>query len=149
MPYVGPIDIREFARFFVSGVSATVANMLTVWFVRRFVPFQTALVGGIAAAILISFILSKIFAFRSFKWTRARGEAARFLVVYASGCAMYWTVAVCVRKLLLARGVAIGLAELGGILVGAGMMMLTSYCGHRYFTYQTYQQASDRSLGVD
>jgi hypothetical protein len=62
---------------------------------------------------------------------------------------MYWTVAVGVRNLLLARGAAIGLAEPGGILVGAGVMMFTNYCGHRFFTYQTYQQASDRSPWVD
>jgi hypothetical protein len=71
IPDVGPINIREFARFFVSGVTATVANMLTVWFVRRFLSFQMALVGGIAIAILISFIFSRVFAFRSFEWTRA------------------------------------------------------------------------------
>ena len=28
-------------------------------------------------------------------------------------------------------------AESGGILIGAGTMMLTSYFGHRFFTYRT------------
>ena len=135
------IDVREFARFVLSGVTATVGNMLTVWLTRRFLSFDIALLAGIAMAIAISFALSKFFAFRSRSWNRTVGEAVRFLIVYATGCTMYWMVAVVVRMLLLAHGVAVEAAEPGGILVGAGTMMLTSYCGHRVFTYRTYHRA--------
>ncbi|MGA8599391.1 MAG: GtrA family protein [Bryobacteraceae bacterium] len=136
------IDVREFARFVLSGVAATVGNMLTVWLTRRFLSFDIALLAGIATAIGISFVLSKFFAFRSRSWNRTVGEAARFLIVYATGCTMYWMVAVGVGMLLLAHGVAAEAAEPGGILVGAGTMMLTSYCGHRFFTYRTYHRAT-------
>ena len=115
--------------------------MLTVWLARRFLSFDIALLAGIATAIGISFTLSKFFAFRSRSWNRTVGEAVRFLIVYATGCTMYWMVAVVVRMLLLAHGVAVEAAEPGGILVGAGTMMLTSYCGHRVFTYRTYHRA--------
>jgi putative flippase GtrA len=135
------IDVREFARFVLSGVTATIGNMVAVWLARRFLPFEIALLAGIATAIAISFALSKFFAFRSRSWNRAVGEAARFLIVYATGCAMYWMVAVFIRMFLLAHGVAVEAAEPEGILVGAGTMMLTSYCGHRFFTYRTYQRA--------
>src|SRR5258708_5712985 len=60
------INVREFARFILSVVTA----------------------------ITISFALSKFFAFRSRAWNRAVSEAARFLIIYAMGCAMYWMVAV-------------------------------------------------------
>jgi hypothetical protein len=89
----------------------------------------------------ISFALSKFFAFRSRLWNRAVGKAARFLIVYSTGCAMYWMVAVFIRMFLLAHVVAVEAAEPGAILVGPGTMMLTSYCGHRFFTYRTYQRA--------
>lgn len=135
------IDVREFARFVLSGVTATIGNMVAVWLARRFLSFEVALLTGIATATTISFALSKFFAFRSRSWNRAVGEAARFLIVYATGCAMYWMVAVFIRMFLLAHGVAVEAAETGGILVGAGTMMLTSYCGHRFFTYRTYQRA--------
>jgi putative flippase GtrA len=134
------IDVREFARFILSGVAATIGNMVAVWLTRPFLSFEIALLGGIATAITISFALSKFFAFRSRSWNRAVGEAARFLIVYATGCAMYWTVAVFIRMFLLAHRVAVEAAEPGGVLVGAGTMMLTSYCGHRFFTYRTYQR---------
>jgi len=135
------IDVSEFARFILSGVTATIGNMVAVWLARHFLSFEIALLAGIATAIAISFALSKYFAFRSLSWNRTGGEAARFLIVYATGCAIYWTIAVVVRMLLLAHGVAVEAAEPGGILVGAGTMTLTSYCGHRFFTYRTYQRA--------
>ena len=138
---VKAIDVREFARFVLSGVTATIGNTVAVWLARRFLSFEIALLAGIATAIAISFALSKFFAFRSRSWNRAVGEAARFLIVYATGCAMYWVVAVFIRTFLLARDVAVEVAEPGGVLVGAGTMMLTSYCGHRFFTYRTYQRA--------
>ena len=74
--------------FVLSGVIATIGNMVAVWLTRRFLPFEIALLVGIAAAITISFTLSKLFAFRSRSWNRAIGEGARFLIVYATGCTM-------------------------------------------------------------
>jgi putative flippase GtrA len=127
---VAAIDVREFARFALSGVAATIGNMAAVWLTRRFLSFEIALLAGIATAIIIW--LSKFFTFRSRSWNRVVGEGTRFMIIYATGCARYWTVAVFIRIFLLARGVAVEVAELGGVLVGAGTMMLTSYCGHRF-----------------
>src|ERR1700730_5925917 len=101
------IDVREFARFVLSGVTATIGNVTAVWLARRFLPFEIALLAGIATASTISFSLSKLFAFRSRSWNRAVGEAARFLIVYTTGSAIYWMIAVFIRTFLLARGVAV------------------------------------------
>jgi putative flippase GtrA len=135
------IDVREFTRFVLSGITATLGNMVAVWLARRFLSFEIALLAGIATAITISFVLSKLFAFRSRPWNRAVSEAARFLIVYVTSCAIYWKVAILIRMFLLAHGVPVEGAEPGGILAGAGTMMATSYCGHRFFTYRTYQRA--------
>ena len=143
MAKVAAVDIREFARFFVVGVTATVANIAAVWFARFFVSLEIALLAGIGAGATISFILSKLFAFASRSWERAGGEAARFLIVYAVGCALYWGVALLCGRFVLVHFVARQTAEMGGVLVGAGTMMLTSYFGHRFITYRTYRRASE------
>ena len=137
-------DIGEFARFFVVGVTATVANIIAVWFARFFVSIEIALLVGIAAGVTISFILSKLFAFASRSWERAGGEAVRFLIVYAVSCVIYWGVAVVCGRFILVHGVAPQTAEMGGVLFGAGTMMLTSYFGHRFFTYRTHERAAER-----
>ena len=92
------IDVREFTRFTLSGVTATIGNMIAVWLARRFLSFEIALLAGIAMAIAISFALSKFFAFRSRSWNRTVGEAVRFLIVYATGCRKHLVSSVRVRR---------------------------------------------------
>jgi putative flippase GtrA len=142
------INLWEFVRFILTGVTATVGNFAAVWFARLFVSFEIALLAGILAGLTISFILSKLFAFRSHSWNGTGGEATRFLVVYALSCAVYWGVAMLCGRLALSRGLAPQMAEMGGVIVGAGTMTLTSYLGHRFFTYRTHRRAAQRRGGA-
>jgi putative flippase GtrA len=134
------VDIRELARFILVGITATVGNIGAVWLARIFVTFEIALFAGIGVGLAISFTLSKLFAFDSRSWDSAVDESVRFLIVYAVGCMVYWAVTVTVGRFLVTQGVLTDLAEFSGIIVGAGTMMLTSYFGHRFFTYRTHQR---------
>jgi putative flippase GtrA len=133
-----PVDLQEFIRFFITGVTATVGNITAVWIVRHYTTFQIALIAGLAAGFTVSFVLSKVFAFRSRSWERAPGEALRFLAVYALGALIYWIVGILVGHSLLASIMPLWQAELGGAIVGASTMTVTSYFGHRFFTYRTF-----------
>jgi putative flippase GtrA len=133
-------DIREFARFFATGVAATAANVTAVWAARLMLPFEGALLVGIAVGSITSFVLSKLFAFESRSWHQARGEAVRFLFVYAVGCAIYWYVAIVSRGFFIAHGVPPQIAELMAAVVGAGMMLVTSYFGHRFITFRSHRR---------
>lgn len=133
------VDVGEFIRFVISGVAATAGNLCAVWLARRYFSFEVSLLVGIATALAISFMLSKWFAFGSRSWRRAGGEAPRFLIVYAVGCAVYWAVAVLVGQFALAPVLPTNAAEVCGILVGAATMTVTSYLGHRFFTYRTHE----------
>ena len=66
------------------------------------------------------------------------GEALRFLVVYGRGALICWIVGFVAGRHVLPRYVDRQVAELGGALIGAGVMTLTSYFGHRFFTYATF-----------
>ena len=131
------VDPAEFARFILTGVSSAAATLSVTWWIRLYEPFEIAVLAGLATGITVSFTLSKWFAFRSNSWRRASSEAPRFLIVYVIGSAVYWTIAVLVERFFLGRGLPNMVAESGGILIGAGTMMLTSYFGHRFFTYRT------------
>jgi putative flippase GtrA len=148
MARAATIDIREFVRFVLSGVVAAVGNITIAWLARFYVKFEFALIAGIVGGLVISFVLSKLFAFGSSSWSGTGREAARFLGVYLLGSAVYWGVAVLTERLLRSHGVATDLAEIGGILVGAGTMALTSYIGHRFVTFQTYQRAAKPLVGT-
>lgn len=135
------VDIAELARFIVTGVTATLGNLGVVWIARHFLSFQLALAPGVATGFLISFALSKVFAFRSKSWDGAGGEMGRFIVVYLFGCICYWGVAVVVGRLLSKHGFAPAVSETAGVLMAAGTMMVTSYFGHRFFTYRSFERA--------
>lgn len=138
------IDVRELVRFIITGVIATIANFAAVWLTRHFLSYEISLLAGIVAGISMSFILSKLFAFASHSWEGAGGEAVRFLVVYAFSCTFYWVVAVLCRRYFIILGAAPKVAEIDGVLVGASTMMLTSYFGHRFFTYRSYRHVARR-----
>lgn len=130
-----PVDGGEFARFIVTGVVATGGNVGAMWLARHFVDYSLALLAGIGAGMTLSFLLTKLFAFRSRSWSAARGEMARFFVVYGFGVTLYWGVSMLAGQAILPHLLPRQQAELLGVLIGAGVMTLTSYFGHRFYTY--------------
>jgi len=135
------IDASEFARFVLTGIAAASSNLAITWLARLYESFEISLLAGIAAGLTISFALSKWFAFGSHSWRHAGREAPRFLIVYAVSSATYWAIAVVIGWFLLSHGLSTKAAETCGILIGAGAMTLTSYFGHRLFTYRTHRNA--------
>ena len=139
------IDTSEFARFIFTGVTATVGNIAAVGLARFFVSFGNRIGGGDRGRFC-----TVVHALKSFcvplsfleTWGRRGGTFPDCL--YAVGCAVYWVVAVVCARIVLARGVTPETAEMAGILIGAGTMTLTSYLGHRFFTYRTYQRTDER-----
>lgn len=129
-------DMGEFFRFIVTGGVATIANMIVVWISRGSLPVTASFICGLLAGMCTSFLLMKTFAFRSNDWSGAKGEAARFLVVYAVGTAVYLIAALAVERLLSAGSLPPRMAAIGGVLAGGFLMAMTSYAGHRHFTYR-------------
>jgi putative flippase GtrA len=129
------VDRRQFLRFLVTGLTATVANLGAVWLVRTRVDYQSALLIGVTIGFCISFLLSKFFAFQSRSWMAARHEFSRFMIVYAFGILCYFAIAFVFGHGLLLFVLPRRYAELGGAFLGAGSMTFTSYFGHRFFTY--------------
>lgn len=135
------VDPAEFARFVASGVTATAGNLAVVWVLRRMVEYHFALVGGAATGLSISFAMSKLFAFRSHEDFGLNGELGRFLMVWGLGTCVYMAVALIMGTIVLPLWLPEGPAEMGGALCGAGSMAVTSYLGHRFFTYRSARSA--------
>jgi putative flippase GtrA len=142
------VDVLELCRFIMVGAIAALGNIASVYLALYLVPLKVALLVGIVSGLVISFVLSRLFAFGSRSWQRVGGEAIRFLSVYALGGAAYWGAALVSWRFAIAHGMAPKMAEIAGVLVGAGIMMVMSYLGHRFFTYQSYQHRSERAGGA-
>jgi putative flippase GtrA len=139
------VDFSEFLRFVFTGMLASVGNLVAVWSARRSQSFELSLLVGIVVALAISFTLSKWFAFGSGSWRSGFAEAPRFLTVFSAGCALYWATAVFAGKFVLPHFIPPAVAEGCGVLIGAGAMTVTSYLGHRFFTYRTHQGGHKQS----
>ena len=131
------VDPREFVRFVVTGALATVGNLAVVWGLRAAVPYVVALSCGIAAGFVLSFLLTRLFAFRPAVRDGTGRALARFLLVYAGGVAVNLAVAVVSGKVILPHWLDARMADMAGAFLGAGCMTFTSYFGHRFFTYRT------------
>lgn len=130
------VDFAEFARFFLTGVTATAANLCAIWLVRDVLPLESALLIGLLVGFTISFVMSKFFAFRSREFDRTPQEIARFLLVYGAGAGVYYATGLAVAHAIPETTLTPRLAELLGAFCGASLMMVTSYLGHRFFTYR-------------
>lgn len=136
------VDAGEFFRFVATGLTAAAGNLAVVWILRRVVVYETALLCGIATGFSISFLLTRLFAFRSGKRQALGGTLARFIAVYGFGVAVNMSIAVVLGRFVLPPVLGTVHAEMAGAFCGSGSMMVTSYFGHRFFTYRT---APDRA----
>jgi putative flippase GtrA len=133
------LDGLEFARFVLSGLSAACSNFLAVWLARRAFSYESSLVIGVTTGLLVSFALSKWYAFGSSSMQSVRSELIRFLAVYCAGSVIYWGVAVLASTEFRRELMSPATSETLGVVIGAGAMTLATYLGHRYFTYRTYK----------
>jgi len=131
------VDPREFARFLITGIVATIGNLGVVWLLRESLPYPVALGCGIATGFVVSFVLTRLFAFRPAQRDGPGETLARFLVVYVAGVAVNMTVAMVAGHGVLPHWLDLRDAEMAGAFLGAGFMTVTSYLGHRFFTYRT------------
>lgn len=149
-------DFKEVARFLTTGVVATIGNMIVVWLLRGSCSLNLSLAAGLLTGMVISFVMMKTFAFEARDWSGARGEMLRFLIVYAFGTGCYFVAALAAEHGLATLGMAGRLAALGGVVAGGAVMAVTSYFGHRHFTYRrapaggegTHARAADTGAGA-
>jgi putative flippase GtrA len=127
----------EAIRFFFSGVSSTVCNIVTVYVVRHWFDYNVAVLFGMLAGFLSSFVFTKLFAFRSHQVSKTQKEFFRFCLVYAVGITIYYLIATASRNLMVTAGVPLDIADGAGVILGGAVMAITSYFGHRFFTYRT------------
>lgn len=135
--HVPAIEYRELTRFLLAGGLATAGNLAAVWAAGIFMSFKLSLLVGIGVGMTISFFATKIFAFRARDWSRSGHEAGRFLLVYGIGLVLYWSTALVAKGFLIKAGLSDVAAESAAVIVGAGVMLVTSYFGHRFFTYSS------------
>lgn len=124
----------QFLKFLVAGGFAALVNMGSRYLLNRFMPFEVAVVVAYLAGFFTAYVLLRLFVFDPSGRSR-RSEVRRFAIVNVFALGVVWVVSVGLARVVFP---AIGftwhandVAHVLGVLAPA----VTSYFGHRFYTF--------------
>ena len=135
--------LGEFGRFLVTGGIAAGVNVLSRWLFNFVMPFEAAVVVAYLVGMITAYLLAKLFVFEA-SGRSAGDEFFRFALVNVVALAQVWLVSVGLARYLFP---AIGFdwhAEDVAHLIGVVIPAVTSYLGHRHFSFAA-RSAMDES----
>lgn len=127
---------KEFLRYVVSGGTATIANLAAIWLSRWYVNYEIAVAIGAIIGTGTTYLLTKIFVFKSKSKNFDFSEIIRFLSVHAVVCIQIWLVSVLLEKLLEPYLSTDNIRESIASLIGVGSVVFTGFFLHRYVTFR-------------
>ena len=128
------IVVGEFGRFLLTGGVAAGANVVSRWLLSHAMVYEIAVVLAYLVGMVTAQLLSRAFVFARSGRTVA-DEALRFALVNAVALVQVWAVSVGLARLVFP---AIGFgwhAEDIAHLIGVAIPAVTSYFGHRHFSF--------------
>ena len=130
------MDRKEFSLFVLCGGLAALANMGSRWVLNHLVPYWFSICLAYLVGMVTAFVLFKICVFGARKSSRTLRESLLFVVV---------NVVALLQTLLVSIGLADYLFPLLRFsfyphdvahVVGVAVPVLSSYFGHKYFTFK-------------
>ncbi|MEQ8816895.1 MAG: GtrA family protein [Thalassobaculum sp.] len=128
------IVVGEFGRFLLTGGVAAGANVVSRWLLSHAMVYEIAVVLAYLVGMVTAYLLSRAFVFARSGRTVA-DEALRFALVNAVALVQVWAVSVGLARLVFP---AVGFgwhAEDIAHLIGVAIPAVTSYFGHRHFSF--------------
>lgn len=127
---------ERFLRFLAAGGASAVLNMASRWMLGHVVSYELSVALAYGVGVASAFALMRLFVFEP-AGDGAHAQFTRFVMVNVIGFAVVWGVSVG-----LARGVfpAVGFrwnADTIAHGLGIASSALTSYKGHRFFSFRT------------
>lgn len=127
----------RFLRFLAAGGTSAVLNLGSRALFGQVVSYELSVALAYVVGVVSAFALMRLFVFETAAEGAAHAQFMRFVLVNIFGFVVVWVVSVG-----LARGVfpAVGFrwhAETVAHLLGIACLALTSYQGHRLFSFRT------------
>lgn len=125
----------RFARFLAVGGFAAAVNLAARVLFSEVMPYELAIVLAYPIALTIAFLLNRRYVFPE-AGSDATGQYMRFTLVNLAALAQVWIVSVTLARLVLPAISWEWHAELIAHAVGVCSPALTSYYGHKWFTFR-------------
>jgi putative flippase GtrA len=129
----------EFARFLLTGGVAAGVNVVSRWALSHAMVYEAAVAVAYLFGMATAYGLSRAFVFERSGRTMAN-EAVRFAIVNVAALAQVWVVSVGLARLVFP---AVGFtwhAEDVAHLIGVVVPAVTSYFGHRHFSFSARRE---------
>ncbi|NQW12180.1 MAG: GtrA family protein [Alphaproteobacteria bacterium] len=138
----GGRQMGEFGRFLVTGGVAAGVNVLSRWVLSHGMVYELAVVIAYLIGMTTAYVLARVFVFARSGRTM-RDEAARFALVNVAALAQVWIVSVGLARLVF-PWLGFGWhAEDIAHLIGVAVPAVTSYFGHRHFSFAVTRGRED------
>lgn len=125
---------REFAAFVLAGGIAAGVNWLSNVLLLKVMPLEASIVAAYLIGMTTAYTLNRLFVFKQ-SGRAVHDEYIRFAIVNIVALAQVWLVTVGVARLAMpAIGWTFHPAEVAHA-IGVISPIVTSYLGHRYFTF--------------
>ncbi|TDL90435.1 GtrA family protein [Meridianimarinicoccus aquatilis] len=125
----------QFFRFLLTGGIAAAVNLLSRYLLDKFMSFEIAVALAYLLGMITAYTLARMFVFSNSP-DGIRNEFMRFTIVNAFALVVVWCVSVGLAKVVFPfvgfKWYAEDIAHIIGVLVPA----VTSFLGHKYFTFK-------------
>ena len=135
------ISRSELIKFILVGGVAVMVNILSRYALNRFMIFELAVVLAYIIGMTTAFALTRQFVFVP-SGRRAHDEFVRFGIVNVAAAIQVWVISVGLVRLFFPMIGFSWHAEEVGHVIGVTAPVLTSYLGHKHFSFA--QRAHDR-----
>lgn len=133
----------EFLKFLLTGGVAAFVNLAARWLLNLMMSYEIAVVVAYLIGMITAYTFSKLFVFEASGRT-VQDEFARFALVNLAALVQVWLVSVGLARLAFP---ALGFdwyAEDIAHLIGVAVPAVTSYFGHRHFSFSHKGDISDQ-----
>lgn len=133
-------DFLQFAGFLVSGGIAAACNIGSRALFNLVLSYEISIVLAYVVGMLVAFTIMRMFVFKPPTEASKRAQFVKFSIVNVLGLAQTLAISELVARWL---GPSMGLshAETIGHVLGVGAPVVTSYFGHKYFSFRQKAKA--------
>ncbi len=132
---------QQFIRFLMAGGLAALANFGSRFIFSAWVAFEVAVVLAFFVGLSTGFVLSRRYVFQQ-SGNTLRVEIGYYCLVNLLALVQTWLISV-FGAILLQRWMGLELAQAVAHFVGVGFPVITSYYGHRHFTFRRGPRGND------
>lgn len=127
----------EFVQFLLVGGLAALVNFISRIVINQFVSYRLAVVLAYPVGMLTAFILSKIYVFEK-SGRHHLHELRDFTIVNVLAAAQVWFISVGLAEYLFPAINYHFYAPEVAHIIGLGVPAITSYFGHKYFSFRKH-----------